>query len=156
MFAPSVRKEYLKRLQQANAASQQAYHVYMEAKKANAAALSEYYAARTPYEKAMAAFPTDRYYKVQEGKIPPAPGDEAKIAQIAAFQKEAMRIADKFAVEVDHVQRLFNGFQGCITREKAAYATLQKYMEDKKAIKEKEDPTAYKKWKKELRAELFK
>ena len=156
MFAPSVRKEYLKRLKQANAASKQAYQVYMEAKKFNAAALAEYYAAREPYEKALAAFPAERFYKIQEGKIPPAPGDEAKIAQIGTLQKEAMRAADKFPVEVDHVQRLFNAFQGCVTREKAAYATLQKYMEDKKAVKEKEDPAAYKKWKMELRADLFK
>jgi len=123
MFAPSVRKEYLRRSQQANAASQQAYQAYEAARKHNAAGLAQYYAARDQYEKALRAFGQDRFDQLARGIIKPTPADTAQIQHIGKLCNHLMAVADQFAVAIDHVQRLYNAFQACVTKEKARPGT---------------------------------
>jgi hypothetical protein len=155
MFAPSVRKEYLKKAQQANALTQQAYKAYEDARKKYAMELGPYTAARVKYEQAMKAFGQDKYNKIAEGKLAPAGNDMAEITAILKLGSQVMLVGGEFPVEIDQVNKLANRYQQCVQEEKKAWDAMNKYLSDKSVMKAMGDAD-YKKWKKELRAELFK
>jgi len=155
MFAPSVRKEYLKRSQQANLATQNAYKAYDEARKKYALEIGAYQSARLKYEQAMTAFGQAKFNQIAEKKLMPAGNDMNQIQVILHLGSKVMEIGGEFGVEIDKVTRLHNQYQHAVDLEKKAWDALHKYMADKQAIKGMGE-TEYKKWKKELRAELFK
>jgi len=155
MFAPSVRKEYLKRAQQANLATKAAYKAYDEARKKYATQLAPYNATRLQYEQLLKAFGPAKFNQIAEGKLPPAGNDMAQITAILQLGDRVMDLGGQFGVEIDNVTTLSNRYQHAVSLEKKSWDALHKYLADKDAIKGLGEPE-YKKWKKAIRAELFK
>src|SRR6478609_1379162 len=101
MFAPSVRKEYLKRAQQANAATQATYKAYDEARKKYATQLTPYNATRVQYEQLLKAFGPAKFSLIAEGKQAPAGNDMAQITAILQLGDRIMDLGGQFGVEID-------------------------------------------------------
>jgi hypothetical protein len=103
----------------------------------------------------MTAFGQAKFNQIAEKKLMPAGNDMNQIQVILHLGSKVMEIGGEFGVEIDKVTRLHNQYQHAVDLEKKAWDALHKYMADKQAIKGMGE-TEYKKWKKELRAELFK
>jgi len=156
LFNPSVLKEYRKRAEAATKLTKQKNEALIAALELCVPIIDRYKQARKNYQSLMVAFGQAKYDDIVAKRIPmpTGPPDLPAFNAIILAGDEVERTGDQYVPADSTLTRAHRELNEAITAEKAAYQTIAKYLQDKETMKGLGDK-AYKKWKKELRADLF-
>jgi hypothetical protein len=154
LLTPSVLKEYRKRAEAAIKVTKAKNDTLIAKLDLCVPILDDYKKARAAYQALFTAFGPPKYDAIVSGQEPLRPSEKAAFDAVIAAGDRVEACGDKVTPAQSTLDRAHRELDEAITAEKAAYALVAKYMNDKANMKAMGDE-AYKKWKKELRADLF-
>jgi hypothetical protein len=154
LLTPSVLKEYRKRAEAATKLTKAKNDTLIAKLELCVPILDDYKKARVAYQALLAAFGPPKFDAIARGDEPLLPSQKPAFDAVVAAGDKVEACGDKVVPAQSTLDRAHRELDEAVTAEKAAYALVAKYMNDKVNMKAMGDE-AYKKWKKELRADLF-
>jgi hypothetical protein len=156
LFNPSVLKEYRKRAEAATKLTKQKNEELIAVLERCVPIIENYKKARVTYQNLLTTFGVAKFNAIAEGKapMPTTPPDLPAITAVLQAGDRVMELGDGYIPADTDMKRAHRELEQAVNAEKAAYQTIAKYLQDKETMKGLGD-VAYKKWKKELRADLF-